>query len=155
MPQRTDNDIKNRWNSIIRKSNHPSGREWSADENDARAAILGSASRTQVRNRKEGGGEDGEGAASGTAEGRPAAPARERKRQRTVGSGGLANGASSALGKSSSGIATLGDPAKVGMRRAFTEADADVMDVGAVGTAGKHDDISPDGPQARKLFESP
>ena len=55
------------------------------------------------------------------------------------------NGASSALGKSSSGIATLGDPAKVGMRRAFTEADADVMDVGAVGTAGKHDDISPDG----------
>ena len=155
MPQRTDNDIKNRWNSIIRKSNHPSGREWSADENDARAAILGSASRTQVRNRKEGGGEDGEGA-TGTAEGRPAAPPRERKRQRTVGSGGLVNGASSALGKASSGgIATLGDPAKVGMRRAFTEADADVMEVGAVGTAGKHDDISPDGPQARKLFESP
>ena len=32
MPLRTDNDIKNRWNSIIRKSSHPSGRAWKPNE---------------------------------------------------------------------------------------------------------------------------
>ena len=41
MPARTDNDIKNRWNSIIRKSCHPLGRPWSDEENSARAAVLG------------------------------------------------------------------------------------------------------------------
>ena len=69
MPQRTDNDIKNRWNSIIRKTQHPAGRDWLPDENEARAAILGTASRTQVR-RAGGGGEKG-----------------ERKRQRVTGTG--------------------------------------------------------------------
>lgn len=137
MPQRTDNDIKNRWNSIIRKTQHPSGREWTAEENDARAAILGSASRAQGGARVKPSGEEGEeGAGVGSA--RPAPAPRERKRQRTVGSGGVVNGTSSALG-SASGVATMGDPAKVGV----------------VGLGGKHDDISPDGPQARKLFESP
>ena len=47
MPSRTDNDIKNRWNSIIRKHQHPGGRDWDPEENEARAQILGSASRTQ------------------------------------------------------------------------------------------------------------
>lgn len=60
MPQRTDNDIKNRWNSIIRKSQHPAGRDWQPDENEARAAILGSASRTQPRRPGGGGGAAGE-----------------------------------------------------------------------------------------------
>lgn len=46
MSQRTDNDIKNRWNSIIRKQQHPAGRDWLPEENEARAVILGSASRT-------------------------------------------------------------------------------------------------------------
>lgn len=41
MPSRTDNDIKNRWNSIIRKQQHPSGRPWRAWENAAREQILG------------------------------------------------------------------------------------------------------------------
>ena len=86
MPQRTDNDIKNRWNSIIRKQQHPAGRDWLPEENDARAAILGSASRTQART-KPAGGEEG---------GSTAAPApQQRKRQRTVGSGGVVGGASS------------------------------------------------------------
>lgn len=49
MPSRTDNDIKNRWNSIIRKSHAPGGREWDAAENETRALFLGSASRTQSR----------------------------------------------------------------------------------------------------------
>jgi hypothetical protein len=51
MPSRTDNDIKNRWNSIIRKQQHPGGREWEPEENEARAQILGSASRTQAGRR--------------------------------------------------------------------------------------------------------
>jgi len=34
MPSRTDNDIKNRWNSIIRKAHAPGGREWEAAENE-------------------------------------------------------------------------------------------------------------------------
>ncbi len=58
MPQRTDNDIKNRWNSIIRKNQHPAGRDWRPDENEARALVLGSASRTQAT-RRNGGGEAG------------------------------------------------------------------------------------------------
>ena len=77
MPQRTDNDIKNRWNSIIRKPQHPAGRDWLADENEARAAILGTASRTQVGRRG----------------GAAAAPSAEagRKRERSVsGAGGSA-----------------------------------------------------------------
>lgn len=86
MPQRTDNDIKNRWNSIIRKQQHPAGRDWLPEENDARAAILGSASRTQARGPKSTGGEEG---------GSTAAPPQQRKRQRTVGSGGVVAGASS------------------------------------------------------------
>jgi len=49
MPSRTDNDIKNRWNSIIRKAHAPGGREWEAAENEMRALFLGSASRTQSR----------------------------------------------------------------------------------------------------------
>ena len=56
MPSRTDNDIKNRWNSIIRKSHAPGGREWDAAENETRALFLGSASRTQSR--KNPGGND-------------------------------------------------------------------------------------------------
>ncbi len=48
MPLRTDNDIKNRWNSIIRKSSHPEGRPWLPEENAAREQVLGS-SRTQHR----------------------------------------------------------------------------------------------------------
>ena len=49
MPSRTDNDIKNRWNSVIRKAHAPGGREWEAAENEMRALFLGSASRTQSR----------------------------------------------------------------------------------------------------------
>ena len=49
MPSRTDNDIKNRWNSIIRKAHAPGGREWEVAENEMRALFLGSASRTQSR----------------------------------------------------------------------------------------------------------
>ena len=41
MPNRTDNDIKNRWNSIIRKSHAPGGREWTAEETDLRNQFLG------------------------------------------------------------------------------------------------------------------
>ena len=40
MPSRTDNDIKNRWNSVIRKAHAPGGRE---SENEMRALFLGSA----------------------------------------------------------------------------------------------------------------
>ena len=43
MPSRTDNDIKNRWNSIIQKAHAPGGREWEAAENEMRALFLGSA----------------------------------------------------------------------------------------------------------------
>merc|ERR1712129_676402 len=32
MPSRADNDIKNRWNSIIRKPRAPGGRAWNAAE---------------------------------------------------------------------------------------------------------------------------
>ena len=32
MPLRTDKDIKHRWNSILRKSSHPSGRPWTPNE---------------------------------------------------------------------------------------------------------------------------
>ena len=49
MPSRTDNDIKNRWNSVIRKAHAPGGRELEAAENEMRALFLGSASRTQSR----------------------------------------------------------------------------------------------------------
>ena len=49
MPNRTDNDIKNRWNSIIRKQQHPSGRPWRAWENAAREQILGN---TRVQQRR-------------------------------------------------------------------------------------------------------
>lgn len=48
MPERTDNDIKNRWNSIIRKQTHPNGRDWEPHENETRLSVLG-ASRTQQR----------------------------------------------------------------------------------------------------------
>lgn len=48
MPARTDNDIKNRWNSIIRKQTHPRGREWEPAENEMRMSVLG-ASRAQQR----------------------------------------------------------------------------------------------------------
>tara|TARA_B110001452_G_scaffold237342_1_gene217119 strand:- start:2067 stop:2945 length:879 start_codon:yes stop_codon:yes gene_type:complete len=58
MPSRTDNDIKNRWNSIIRKSHAPGGREWDSEENEKRASFLGSTSRTQSRKNTTGGGND-------------------------------------------------------------------------------------------------
>merc|ERR1711957_1005061 len=54
MPSRTDNDIKNRWNSIIQKAHAPGGREWEAAENEMRALFLGSASRTQSRKNSAG-----------------------------------------------------------------------------------------------------
>ena len=139
MPQRTDNDIKNRWNSIIRKQQHPSGREWLPHENDARAAILGSASRAQGGGPKVRGTAEEAAAVDGTAK-----PPQPRKRQRTVGNGGMVPGTSGSL------MATLGD-AKVGMRRlgeGHGGAEDGLED-------GKHDDISPTGPQARKLFVSP
>ena len=48
MPTRTDNDIKNRWNSIIRKPKAPGGREWTHQETEQRMAFIGNAARTQV-----------------------------------------------------------------------------------------------------------
>lgn len=66
MPSRTDNDIKNRWNSVIRKAHAPGGREWEAAENEMRALFLGSASRTQSR-KKLGGMDRGRPRASGEA----------------------------------------------------------------------------------------
>ena len=77
MPQRTDNDIKNRWNSIIRKPQHPAGRDWLADENEARAAILGTASRTQVGRR-------------GGAAAAPSAEAGRKRERSASGAGGSA-----------------------------------------------------------------
>ncbi|KAL1523885.1 hypothetical protein AB1Y20_018804 [Prymnesium parvum] len=74
MPCRTDNDIKNRWNSIIRKQQHPGGRDWEPEENEERARILGSASRTQVSRRSSAAAARTEGA------GLPA-ETRERKRK--------------------------------------------------------------------------
>ena len=41
MPRRTENDIKNRWNSIVRRPQAPCGRSWSASENELRASYLG------------------------------------------------------------------------------------------------------------------
>ena len=67
MPNRTDNDIKNRWNSIIRKSHAPGGREWTAEETDLRNQFLGKgghpprsemAARTKAARAE---GEEGEG----------------------------------------------------------------------------------------------
>ena len=43
MPTRTDNDIKNRWNSIIRKPKAPGGREWTHQETEQRMAFIGNA----------------------------------------------------------------------------------------------------------------
>lgn len=40
MPLRTDNDIKNRWNSILRKQYHPSGRPWAPAERQLRDEVL-------------------------------------------------------------------------------------------------------------------
>ena len=163
MPQRTDNDIKNRWNSIIRKQQHPAGREcashtlilsrnrrlparppsrprlpapqrvrgahaavcrarsrsWLPDENEARSAILGTASRTQVRRAAgaEGGG--------------------QRKRQRVTGTNPLGK-----LGRSKD---LNGDPELLGSVEHDPLAPAASPD-------GEED--SPD-PAGRKLFESP
>ena len=58
MPNRTDNDIKNRWNSIIRKQHHPSGRPWRPAENAAREQVLGA---TRMQQRRNGGGSSGGG----------------------------------------------------------------------------------------------
>ena len=41
MVGRTENDIKNRWNSIVRRPLAPSGRAWLPDENALRARYLG------------------------------------------------------------------------------------------------------------------
>ena len=41
MVGRTENDIKNRWNSIVRRPLAPSGRGWLPDENALRARYLG------------------------------------------------------------------------------------------------------------------
>ena len=41
MPGRTENDIKNRWNSIVRRPVAPCGRTWEPEENELRANYLG------------------------------------------------------------------------------------------------------------------
>ena len=54
MPLRTDNDIKNRWNSIIRKPKAPGGREWTVEENEARTAFIGTGGHQAKRQRVSG-----------------------------------------------------------------------------------------------------
>ena len=56
MSQRTDNDIKNRWNSIIRKQQHPAGRDWLPEENGQSAAIrdVGIKARHKLHGHKQG-----------------------------------------------------------------------------------------------------
>ena len=54
MPTRTDNDIKNRWNSIIRKPKAPGGREWTVEENEARTAFIGTGGHQAKRQRISG-----------------------------------------------------------------------------------------------------
>jgi hypothetical protein len=180
MPQRTDNDIKNRWNSIIRKQQHPAGREcaaaarptsgracvdcargsgatrltapphltrerspspsnasapcppvrsWSTDENEARAAILGTASRTQMARRTGGGGTGG-----------------ERKRQRVMGTGVAAGAKPPKRGSSAADYPDSLGPAASSAHESATPGEDEAAE-------GEHDD-SPN-PQARKLFESP
>ena len=140
MPQRTDNDIKNRWNSIIRKQQHPSGREWLPEENEARATILGSASRTQVR-RQGGGGVAG-----------------ERKRQRVAGGGaaaGLAVGEEGGDGKKPAGR-TLKVTGRAGGNPAAPRIVVPNADGGFDVSVAEEDDDDVSPIEARhKLFESP
>ena len=130
------------------KQTHPSGREWLPEENESRAAILGSASRTQGVRRQGGGGVAGERKrqkiAGGGAAGAEAAGAAED--ENGGGGGGGGGGAKKPTGRTLKVTGRGG--ASAAPRIVLPTADGRFID------GADEEDISP--MEVRhKLFESP
>ena len=113
-----------------------------ADENEARAAILGTASRTQGQTRKAGGERAGGERAAG-----------ERKRPRVAGSG---DGPRVLNGGGKPGQPRMLKPPSAKLHDSLQPGDVRAHALGGSGSGSgvDDDDNSPD-PAGRKLFESP